>query len=152
MKLTLLEKMFIFEEGFRTKRYLCSKGYPTIGIGHKIKKDEGFVVITKEQALEIFKKDLTIARKSASKYKWFNNLNEPRQAIILSMLFQLGAKNFADFKQTIRYIELEQYNSAANEMLDSEWSKQTPNRAKRHSNQFRSGGWLLEYVNFYIEL
>ena len=116
-------------------------------------KGEDFVIITKEQALEIFIKDLTIAIKSASKYKWFNNLNEPRQAIILSMIFQLGTKNFADFKQTIRYIELEQYNSAANEMLDSEWyRKDTPDRAKRHSNQFRSGGWLPEYVNFYIEL
>ena len=152
MKLSTLEKMFIYEEGFRTKKYLCSKGCPTIGIGHKLLKGENFVIITKEQALEIFKKDLAIARKSASKYKWFNNLNEPRQAIILSMIFQLGSKNFADFKQTIRYIELEQYNSAANEMLDSEWAKQTPNRAKRHSNQFRSGGWLPEYVNFYIEL
>lgn len=144
--------MFIYEEGFRTKKYLCSKGYPTIGIGHKLLKGENFVIITKEQALELFQKDMSIARKAANKYLWFKELNEPRRAVILSMIFQLGSKNFADFKQTIRFIELGQYNSAANEMLDSEWCKQTPNRAKRHSNQFRNGGWLSEYVNFYIEL
>lgn len=151
-KLSTLEKMFIYEERFRTKQYLCSKGYPTIGIGHKLLKGDNFVIITKEKALELFQKDIAIARKFANKYLWFKELNEPRQAVILSMIFQLGAKGFADFKQTIRFIELGQYNSAANEMLDSEWAKQTPNRAKRHSNQFRSGGWLSEYVNFYIEI
>lgn len=153
MKLSTLEKMFIYEEGFRTKKYLCSKGYPTIGIGHKLLNGENFVIITKEQALELFQKDMSIARKAANKYLWFKELNEPRQAVILSMIFQIGAKNFSDFKKTIRYIELGQFNSAANEMLDSEWYREdTPSRAKRHSNQFRSGGWLPEYVNFYIEL
>ena len=152
MKLSLLEKLFIFEEGFRTKRYICSKGHPTIGIGHKLLKSERFVTITKEQALELFQKDITIARKAANKYSWFKDLNEPRQAIILSMIFQLGAKGFADFKQTIRYIEIGQFNAAANEMLDSAWAKQTPNRARRHSKQFMVGGWIQEYVNFNIEM
>lgn len=154
MKLTLLERMFIYEEGFKTKRYLCSKGYPTIGIGHKLKKDESFfITITKDKAIELFKKDVISARKSANKYSWFKNLNEPRQAIIISMIFQMGAKEFAEFKKTIRYIELEQYNSAANEMLDSKWAKvDTPHRALRHSKQFMTGGWNQEYVNFNIEV
>lgn len=152
IKLSLLEKLFIFEEGFRTKRYVCSEGYPTIGIGHKLLKNEKFITISKEHVFELFKKDIDIARKDANKYSWFKYLNEPRQAIILSMIFQLGAKGFADFKQTIRYIELEQFNAVANEMLDSDWAKQTPNRAKRHSKQFMVGGWIQEYVNFNIEI
>jgi lysozyme len=54
------------------------------------------------------------------------------------MCYQLGLSGFSKFKKTIYYLETQQYDEAADEMLDSLWAKQTPNRAKELSNIIRS--------------
>ena len=50
------------------------------------------------------------------------------------MYYQLGNGLFK-FVKTLHYIEYGKYRSAAIEMLDSLWAKQTPNRAKELSEE-----------------
>ena len=38
--------------------------------------------------------DMKRCRAEAEQYPWFNKMNEPRQAVILSMLFNLGRPRF----------------------------------------------------------
>jgi len=53
------------------------------------------------------------------------------QSVFLEMLYQLGEGTLRKFKNTIRYLDLKDYNNVAKEMLDSRWAKiQTPSRAK----------------------
>ena len=40
----------------------------------------------------------------------------------------------AKFKKTLLYLENKEFRMASNEMLDSRWARQTPNRAKKLSN------------------
>lgn len=52
--LDLLKKL----EGFRSKPYKCSAGYPTIGYGHQILPHEHFTEITLDEGLQILKEDI----------------------------------------------------------------------------------------------
>lgn len=158
MILTLPEKMLIYEEGLKTKSYKCSNGYPTIGVGHKIlptdpKRYTTVGLKSRQEAVEILKADMKIAERDADKYAWFKGLNQARRAVILSMIFQMGAERFAKFEQFIRAMELGKFTTARNEMLDSKWAKSdSPARAKRHAAQMLSGGWMPEYTMFKVEV
>jgi len=44
-------------EGFRSRKYTCSAGFPTIGFGHVIQPGETFERVTTQQALALLKAD-----------------------------------------------------------------------------------------------
>ena len=142
--------MLLYEEGRKNKPYKDSEGFWTGGIGHKMTDTElkdcsGF--IPDSLIDRWYDSDTAKAANSAKKYSWFKDLNEPRQAVIISMIFQMGEAGFADFKKTISFISKGNFQAAATEMLDSKWAKQTLNRAKRHTRQMRTGEWCKEYLN-----
>lgn len=147
-----LKSLLIFEEGLRLKPYKCSEGKWTIGVGHNIDNvlssvfDKMKKGISENYAYEMLEKDINDANKAAQKYSWFKDLNEPRQAVIISMIFQLGEAGFAEFKKTIGFISKGNFQAAATEMLDSMWAKQTPGRAHRHIRQMATGEWYKEYL------
>lgn len=156
--ITNLDKMLVFEESIKIKKYKCSNGYPTIGVGHRLIGTDPAYYTTKglknyEEAIKILKVDEASADAVARGYKWFFKLNEPRKAIIISMIFQMGAKGFSEFKQLHKAIEAERWVAARNEMLDSEWAREdSPNRAARHARQMLTGGWQDEYLSVKITL
>ena len=153
-----LKSMLEYEEGRSKKPYKCSEGHWTIGVGHKI-TDEGVDYYRKIGGLTNDKIDLFLswdiekAEASAQKYAWFKDLNEPRQAVIISMIFQMGAghpndterKGFLYWTDTHKHIASGDFEGAASAMLDSKWATQTPNRARRHAKQLRTGEWCNEY-------
>jgi lysozyme len=49
--------------------------------------------------------------------------------IVTEMVFQLGYNGTSKFKKTLGYIKEGSYYQASKEMLDSDWAKQTPERA-----------------------
>lgn len=120
------------EEGFREKPYLDTLGVPTFGIG--------FTYITEEEADWILAKRLSeIETELRAKYRWYDNLNATRQDVLISMVYQLGFGGIAKFKKFIAAMERKDYDTAAVEMLDSLWARQTPNRAKRQADMIKNG-------------
>lgn len=120
------------EEGFREKPYLDTLGVPTFGIG--------FTYITEEEADWILNKRLSeIETELRVKYRWYDNLNNTRQDVMISMVYQLGFGGIAKFKKFIAAMERKDYDTAAVEMLDSLWARQTPNRAKRQADMIKNG-------------
>lgn len=120
------------EEGFREKPYLDTLGVPTFGIG--------FTYITEEEADWILNKRLSeIETELRVKYRWYDNLNATRQDVMISMVYQLGFGGIAKFKKFIAAMERKDYDTAAVEMLDSLWARQTPNRAKRQADMIKNG-------------
>ena len=145
-----IRSMLEYEEGRRKKPYKCSEGHWTIGVGHKINDLDAATYshiggMTDEAMNSLLSKDIERATESAKKYLWFDKLNEARQAVIISMIFQMGAVGFAKFQNTIKMIAKGQYEAASENMLRSLWARQTPNRAKRHAEQFKTGVWCKEY-------
>ena len=74
---------------------------------------------------------------------WFDQLNEPRQAVLIGMAFQLGSKGLFAFTTTLSMVRVGRYVDAGEAMLDSRWAQQTPERAQRMVNQMESGEWCV---------
>jgi lysozyme len=66
----------------------------------------------------------------------FCELSDIRQEVLINMAYQMGTRLF-NFTKTKMYIEQRNFKQASIEMLDSSWYEQTPNRAKRMSEQFK---------------
>ena len=141
---TLLE----FEEGRRRSVYKCINGFWTIGVGHRLTdKELGMYEerISNSEVDNLLETDIAEATEAAKKYPWFDKLNEARQAVIISMIFQLGKFGFDKFQNTIKLLAKHQYDAASVQMLRSLWAKQTPERAKRHAEQMKTGEWCVKY-------
>ena len=124
-------------EGFEPKVYKCTQGYDTIGYGFAIKD----LIIDEDVAdIILLKKLLTLLERIHIAFSWFKDVDDNAKNVVINMCYQLGLKGFSKFKKTIYYLETEQYEEAADEMLDSLWAKQTPARAKELSNKIRSIG------------
>ena len=122
-------------EGFKSTVYQCTEGYDTIGYGFAIKDLE----LTEEIAEDILIGKLSKLRLRLCKtFDWFLDTPEVVQEVIMNMCYQMGLSGFSKFKKTIYYLETEQYEEAADEMLDSLWHKQTPARSQELSDTIRS--------------
>ena len=122
-------------EGYRARVYKCSEGYDTIGYGFAIKD----LKLTEDVCDIILKQKLEkINNILENRFDWYPTAPIAIQDVVVEMVYQLGYTGFTKFKKTIYYIETEQYTEAADEMLDSLWARQTPNRAKELSEKVRS--------------
>ena len=54
------------------------------------------------------------------------------------MAYQIGVSGLYKFRKTLRYAREGKFDEMADEMLNSSWARQTPARAKRHSDKIRS--------------
>jgi lysozyme len=129
------------DEGEVLHAYQDHLGYWTLGVGRliDIRKGGG---ITSEEAAYLLSND--IDRKQAELVKqltWTTTLDEARFGVLMNMAFQMGVKGLMGFKNTLAMIKDGEYEAAADGMLNSLWAKQTPERAKRLSEQMRTGIW-----------
>ena len=73
--------------------------------------------------------------------KVFRNLEslpDEAQEVIVNMCFNMGAPRLAKFKKFIAGVNNSDWNTAAVEMMDSRWAKQTPSRAESLSKAMNS--------------
>jgi lysozyme len=64
-------------------------------------------------------------------YDNFDELPEEVQRIIANMMFNMGRPRLSKFKGMKRGVDARDWNSAADEMVDSAWYKQVTKRADR---------------------
>ena len=69
---------------------------------------------------------------------FFKKLPIDIQDVLLSMSYQMGVTGVTRFKKMLAAMLLKDWTKAADEMLDSKWARQTPNRAKRLSEIVRA--------------
>lgn len=138
--MSLARKIIAAEEGWRDQPYYCSEGYPTIGYGFKLagKSDPlpNFILPRSAGDAWLDALILSIEHAMASKTE---RLNVARSAVITSMCYQLGIHGVLQFKRMWSAIDRQDWNAAADEMLDSLWARQTPERAQRHAQVMRTG-------------
>ncbi|UOG18708.1 glycoside hydrolase family protein [Acinetobacter sp. PK01] len=132
------------EEGEVLTEYKDHLGYSTIGVGRLIDARKGGGITAEESAYllsnDIQKKLSELERK----LPWVKELDEARRGVLLSMAFQMGTDGLLGFKNTLEMVRTGRYTDAAKGMLNSLWAKQTPQRAKRHSEQMRTGKWVIK--------
>ena len=129
-------------EGYRNKVYLDSLGKRTVGVGHLCVEDhwEDNREYSEKYLMKILKDDLKNAIEGAERLlKGCPILDSLAREIVIEMVFQLGETGVSKFKNMLKALEEgPHYKTAAIEMLDSRWAKQTPNRAKKMSNSMKS--------------
>ena len=122
-------------EGFVKHVYDDSLGIPTIGYGFAIKD----LVLEEDLCDEILLRKLRILGRSVmSKFPFFDSLPSDCKTVLMEMCYQLGVTGVSKFKKALKAMEDGDWEKAADEMLDSKWAKQTPNRAKEMSDIIRS--------------
>lgn len=136
------------EEGWRSKPYLCSLGYPTIGYGFKIGpqganlRDYQFSITPAVGEVwlgEIVNNMVSEIKSYTQIQRALDSVTPERAAIILSMCYQMGVLGVSKFVNTLDMVIKGDYEGAASGMLNSRWAKQTADRAARHAEQMRTG-------------
>jgi|TARA_X000001382_G_C3056750_1_gene142950 GH24 family phage-related lysozyme (muramidase) len=128
-------------EGFRDTVYSDSLGFATIGYGHLVLPTDNFVegvTYPKEHLEKIFDKDFDIALNSAESLLSGIEHNDTLKGIIVEMCFQLGKPRVLKFKKMWEAIRQKDYLKASEEMIDSNWHKQTTKRCESLARLMRN--------------
>lgn len=129
------------DEGEVLHAYQDHLGFWTIGIGRLIDKRKGGG-LTKDEAAYLLGNDIArFTNALRTRLPWFDRIDEARQGVLANMAFQMGVEGLLGFRNTLSMIERGEYDAAANAMLQSKWSQQTPQRAARLAQQMRTGEW-----------
>lgn len=128
------------EENLRLKSYRDDLGFWTIGWGHHDSTITRGQEWTPEHAERVFDEDFEDAISAAKRVcASFDTLNGCRKGVIVQMIFQMGEAGVKKFVNTLRFINEDDFESAANGMRNSLWAKQTPFRAQRLANRMKTG-------------
>lgn len=156
--LTNLECILYNDEDEKLTPYKDSLGNWTYGVGRFIGKELSSLKISKRIALEMLKEDIEEAQRIAIKifgsdkyYSWI----EARRDAILCLIFNMGEGNskrgFLSFKNTIQAIKEENWNKAAENMLDSLWATQVDPKRRIGKGRDDRLAFMLKYGDYHPE-
>mgnify|MGYP001286753789 FL=1 len=138
MNIEQLRKELEVDEGVKYEIYNDHLGYPTFGIGHLVRDTDpeaGAAIgtpVSEDRVIEAFNQDVeTVLNDCTILYRDFNDLPEEAQLIIANMMFNLGRPRLSKFKGMKAGVDARDWKKAADEMIDSAWYRQVPNRAGR---------------------
>lgn len=129
------------EEDAVPHAYQDHLGFWTIGVGRLIDRRKGGGLSPEEID---FLLDNDIRRYSAEVFRalpWAQDLDEPRQAVLIGMAFQMGLSGLLGFRNALAHVKAGRFARAASAMLTSQWAQQTPGRAARMARQMETGQW-----------
>ena len=145
MDIRQLRKELEVDEGVKYEIYKDHLGYPTFGIGHLVidsdpaHGQEVGTPVSEDRVIEAFDNDVQVVLADCERlYNDFNVLPEEVQLIIANMMFNMGRPRLSKFKGMKAGVDAQDWNKAADEMIDSNWYKQVPNRAGRLVKRMRA--------------
>jgi len=140
-----LREQLIGFEGVRNESYpdaLTNAEPWTIGVGHCGPEVCPGLVWSDRQIQETLDHDIEEkTQQCQAAFPWFDGLNEPRQAVIIGMCFQMGLDRLKNFVNTLAMVQAGNYERAADGLRNSRWARQTPRRAVALARQMETGEW-----------
>jgi len=153
-----VRRYITFNEGKRNVVYNDSLGIPTIGVGFNLKRGDapakiaslglsyndvlnGKQSLTDGQIETLLDKDIEVAVNNTAKklFPNFDAIDSDRQVILIDLSFNMGYSRLSAFKNTIAAINAGKWETAANELKNSNWYHQVGNRGIRNVETIRSG-------------
>ena len=132
------------DEGCKYSVYLDHLNLPTFGIGHLITEaDPEFgepigTEVSEERVRRAFNLDVAVTIDECKVlYNDFDDLPEEAQLVICNMMFNMGRPRLSKFKGMKAGCDARDWDKMADEMVDSRWHDQVPNRAKRLVKRIR---------------
>lgn len=134
-----------FQEAFRQYAYDDQTGLPpslagdiTIGYGRNCTVRG----VTMDEANYLLNNDIQyFIQKLQSYFTFFAKLDDVRQAVLISMAFNIGINGLMKFKDMLNYMSSNKFDDARNAMLNSDWAKQVPSRANQLASMMMTGNW-----------
>lgn len=125
-------------EGVRSHAYKCSADMITVGVGRNIDPNGG-IGLSDDEIDYLLKNDIERCRQELSTLSWFADLDPVRQDALINLCFNLGFTRLLGFKNAMSAMAVGDYDTAADEFLDSRWAIQVGMRAIEVTDMIRSG-------------
>ena len=135
------------DEGIVHGVYIDTLGNKTCGIGHLCREDEPEYSmgvgseISEERVDELYEQDV---RAALDDCRWlfenWDDLPEEARLVLANMMFNIGLPRLSKFVLMRHAIDGRDWQRAADEMENSRWRKQVPNRSSRLISRMRSLG------------
>lgn len=131
----LIKKRLIDFEGLILKSYTCPTGYTSVGVGRNLETNG----ITEEEAMYLLNNDITNVIKDLDKH-WiiWRKLPITAQYVCIDVVFNMGINTWMSFRMTRSYMELNEWEKAGDELLNSKYAEQVGRRAIFNSEQLKS--------------
>ena len=125
-------------EGSEKFCYKCSAGYETIGVGRNISKSG--LGLSDNEIDYLLQNDVSrVTSELSRKYDWFDDLDSVRRDAMIDISFNLGQTKLRSFVKALDAMANKKWEEAANQFMDSRWSRQVGNRAKELTEMIRTG-------------
>ena len=123
-------------EGVKNTLYKCTSDKWTIGVGRNL-EDVG---LSEEEIDMLLLNDIVRTKELMDNYiPWHSDLDEVRQEALINFVFNVGIGTTMKFKNAMAALEEHDYDTAATEMLDSNWAKQVGSRAIEITQMIKTG-------------
>ena len=132
----VLVESLIRDEGFRQYPYYDSGANLTVGIGRNLDSNG----ITLNEAKYLCNNDIDNCEKEVMKLvKNYGVLDNSRKMVLLNMCFNLGINKFSEFRKMIAFVEINDFELAAQEIRNSKAYKDLTSRYARMAHQMETG-------------
>ena len=132
----ILKADLTLDEGERLKPYKDQFGNISIGRGRNLTG----VGISKAEMEAMYSDDASVAEATAMiVFPDFWNYSDARKAALANLCFQLGQEKMETFTVFIALVNAQDWTGAANDLLNTQYAKEVPERAARRAAQLRSG-------------
>ncbi|MBF0453638.1 MAG: lysozyme [Magnetococcales bacterium] len=160
--MALLDRL-IKHEAMKVELYQCPANKWTIGVGRNVEEvgisneeliwlfqNEGFIGgtgvhpcgLSRAGAMYLLASDVNrVIVELREKVPGFDQLIEARKQALVDMCFNLGLSRFLRFKKLLAALANQDYDRAAEEMLDSRWAKQVGRRATALATMMQNGSY-----------
>lgn len=133
-----LRKELVADEGCMMRIYEDHLGLKTCGVGHLLRPDDPEyemdvgTPVSEERVMELFDKDMSWTFRDCIRLlPEYNDLPDEIRLIVANMMYNMGASRLGGFKKFLAAVEDRDFEKAADEMLDSKWARQLPERSGR---------------------
>ena len=144
--ITCIQDQLILDEGVRLVKYLDSRGFSTIGVGHNLDANplsyDISAGISFALAKQILNEDLArLTPQLFGRLPWLRSLDVVRQGVFRNMDFNMGIGGVLEFHHDLADTQAGNYVQAAADMKASAWYGQVGDRAQRLVEQMITGVW-----------
>ncbi len=131
-----LRNLLIKHEEFKQFGYVDTTGHLTIGIGRNL-SDRGISIT---EALYLLDDDIPYFTDKLSHYvPVFDSLCDNRKIVLVDMCFNVGLRGLLAFTEMLKALDKQDYDTAANEILNSKAAIQCGDRYRSLANIMRTG-------------
>ena len=136
------KRMIAYDEGKRLKVYRCTEGFKTVGIGCNLDANPHMSIlkrtlkvgdyITEKECDLLFAFDYSNVINSINqRMHYFSDLLPNYQVVLINMVYQMGIRGVLKFPSMLKAMQAKDTAKIIEEMKDSVWYHQTPERAWR---------------------